>query len=68
MYFELLDIETRKKVLCYFCGTNKSVKYKVNLFDDPTIQDINERFCCNKCICFFIDETESEFEKILSNH
>ena len=34
----------------------KSVKYKIALFDNDSIQDINERCCCNRCACIFIDD------------
>lgn len=67
MRFELIDIEKRKNFRCYYCETDKSVKYKVRLFDDPTIEDINERYCCNKCILIFIDDLEELQNLSLSN-
>ena len=58
MRFELIDIEKRKGLRCYYCERTESVKYKVKLFDD-SISDINERYCCNKCILMFIDDLET---------
>ena len=58
MKYKLIDSEKRKEVQCYYCGTDKSVKYEVNLFDDDTIQDINKRYCCNKCICMLFDNAK----------
>lgn len=58
MKFKLIDREKRKEVRCYYCGTDKSVKYEIRIFDDDTIQDINKRYCCNKCVCMFIDDLE----------
>ena len=55
MKFKLIDIEKRKDVTCFYCGTNKSVKYEIKLFDDDTVPDINKRYCCNRCIGMFID-------------
>lgn len=56
MKIKLIDVDERKDLRCYFCGTSKSVKYKIALFNNNSIQDINERCCCNKCACIFIDE------------
>ena len=55
MRFKLIDIEKRKDATCFYCGTNKSVKYEIKLFDNDTLHDINKRYCCNKCICMFMD-------------
>ena len=46
MKFKLLDKEQRKEARCYFCGTDKSVKYEVRIFNDDSIEDINKRHCC----------------------
>ena len=62
MRFTLLDIEARQNVKCYFCHTDKSVKYLVELFDNPNIEDINKRYCCNKCITMLFDKERDEHE------
>lgn len=55
MRFKLINIEERNHFTCFFCGTDKSVKYEIKLFDDPNISDISRRYCCNKCILMLID-------------
>lgn len=56
MRISIIDIEKRKDARCFYCNTDKSVKYKIDLFDDETIPDINIRMCCNKCILMFTDD------------
>lgn len=46
---KLIPIEERGKYRCHFCGTNKSVKYVIKIFD-PVIDDKPVKVtCCNKC-------------------
>ena len=56
MKFKLIDREKRKEVRCYYCDTDKSVKYKVLLFNNNTIKETDYRYCCNKCILMLISE------------
>lgn len=44
-----INIEQRNKYRCHFCGTTKSVKYIVKIYD-PIVDDkpVNVT-CCNKC-------------------
>ena len=63
MRFTLLDIEARQNAKCFYCNTNKSVKYLVELFDNPNIEDINKRYCCNKCITVLFDKECIERER-----
>ena len=58
MKFKLIDRDKRANAKCYFCGKNQSVKYEVRIFDDDSIEDINLRYCCNRCVCMFADELE----------
>ena len=58
MKYKLIDSEKRKEVQCYYCGTDKSVKYEVNHFDSEAMQEIDKRYCCNKCICVLFDNVE----------
>ena len=37
------------KLKCYFCGTDKSVKYSVMEYDRFVEDEPFEVFCCNKC-------------------
>ena len=63
MRFTLIDIEARQNAKCFYCNTNKSVKYLVELFDNPNIEDINKRYCCNKCITMLFDKECIERER-----
>ena len=56
MKFKLISAKERNGIRCYFCGTSKSVKYEVRIFDD--VPDIRKRYCCNKCVLVFVDELE----------
>lgn len=54
MKFKLISIKDRNAKTCYFCGTNKSVKYhsKIKHGDVEEI-DIS---CCNKCVLEKLNE------------
>lgn len=56
MKLKPISPEERKNAKCYFCGTDKSVKYIVRVFEDDSIEDINHRPCCNKCALMFNDQ------------
>lgn len=46
----IIPIEKRQNHRCYFCSTNKSVKYITEIID-PVIDSKPTRVCCcNKCI------------------
>lgn len=50
---KLIPIEERGKYRCHFCGTNKSVKYVIKIFD-PVISDKPAKVtCCNKCALLY---------------
>lgn len=42
-YYKIIPDWWRKKLICYYCGTNKSVKYAVR-------SGVSTVYCCNKCI------------------
>lgn len=54
MKFKLFPARDRSTKICYFCGTNKSVKYhsKIKQRNGEEI-DIS---CCNKCVLEKLNE------------
>lgn len=50
MKIKPISSDNRNKCRCYFCGTDKSVKYIASIFD-PVIDANNptEIYICNKC-------------------
>lgn len=54
--WKLIDPKDRKKCRCYFCETNLSVKYLVEVYD-PVISNKRTWVCaCNKCALTHIDD------------
>ena len=50
---DMISPEQRQSKRCYFCGTNLSVKYIVEVFD-PVMANEPSRVCvCNKCVLHF---------------
>ena len=47
MRFKIIENWFEKKSTCHFCGTTKSVKYKVDI---PNNSEYKEVDCCNKCV------------------
>lgn len=54
MKFELLSIKDRSTRVCYFCGTNKSVKYKSKIKKENG--DEIDIFSCNRCVLVHTNE------------
>ena len=55
----LIPGEMRKGLYCFFCGTDKSVKYLKTIIDSGFTKDILVTVCCcNKCIARFSDESK----------
>lgn len=46
----MIPIEKRENYRCYYCGTNKSVKYIVKVFDPIINNNTISVPCCNKCV------------------
>lgn len=46
----MIPVEERSKCRCAFCGTRKSVKYKLVLLEDERAVPW---FCCNRCVLTF---------------
>ena len=54
MKFKLLSIKDRSRSVCYFCGTNKSVKYKSKIQQESG--DEIKICSCNICILVHMNE------------
>ena len=68
MKIKLIDKERGKDAKCYFCGTNKSVKYEIKISGNNIISDIN-RYSCNKCVLMFYDKfVEDDMDKYFDIH
>lgn len=46
---KMIEVSKRKNCKCHFCGTDKSVKYLVEIFDPIVANKTTEVCCCNKC-------------------
>ena len=47
-----------QNLTCHFCGTKKSVKYKMNVIvADPISAETKREVCtCNRCVLLFPEE------------
>lgn len=54
MKFKLLSIKDRRTMVCYFCGTSKSVKYKSKIKQENG--DEIEISSCNRCVLVHMNE------------
>ena len=47
-----------QNLTCHFCGTKKSVKYKMNVIvTDPISAETEREVCtCNRCVLLFPEE------------
>ena len=55
----LIPGEMRDGLYCFFCGTDKSVKYLKTIIDAGAVKDMLVTVCCcNKCIARFSDESK----------
>ena len=47
-----------QNLTCHFCGTKKSVKYKMNVIvTDPISAETKREVCtCNRCVLLFPEE------------
>lgn len=53
MLYSMIEPEERKGKVCHFCGTEKSVKYTLDILNYNPIIGENEIYtveCCNKCL------------------
>lgn len=54
MKFNLFHMKDRNKKVCYFCGTNKNVKYGSKITqEDGSVVNISS---CNKCAMIKMNE------------
>lgn len=60
---KLIDNWTNKKLRCYFCGSTKSVKYTVNVFDPTISNKLTDVCCCNKCALLQPKQAERSIEQ-----
>ena len=47
---KIIPSDKRDSARCYFCGTNKSVKYLVRLKEPMLSKASMLVCCCNKCV------------------
>ena len=50
---KIINMSDRKNCRCYFCGTQKSVKYIVKVFDTGFQNPPTEVYACNRCALLF---------------
>lgn len=52
MKIKLLSTEERKGARCWFCGTNKSVKYVAQMVNTNSLSSLKYMniLVCNKCV------------------
>lgn len=56
---KLIPNALREGLYCFFCGTDKSVKYLKTIIDSGPVKDMLVTVCCcNKCIVRFSDESK----------
>lgn len=52
---EIIKDWNKKQLKCHFCGSEKSVKYQVNIIDSAIDRCESENvYCCNRCVLSFI--------------
>lgn len=49
----IIPKEKRENKRCYFCGTDLSVKYIVEVFDPVLANEPSKVCACNKCALYF---------------
>lgn len=54
----LIPSEMRVGLHCFFCGTDKSVKYLKTIKDMRTKDKLVTVCCCNECIVRYSDESK----------
>lgn len=55
---KLIPIPLREGLYCFFCGTDKSVKYLKIIKDMRTKDKLVTVCCCNECIVRYSDESK----------
>lgn len=57
---KLIPIDDRVNKHCYFCGTDRSVKYVVKVSDPVLSEKPTNVYYCNRCAAIFSCEMEEE--------